>query len=58
MFIAEITGETDTKVKVSRIGQQVQVLRAATDKKVWIKTPEGKEIVWHISKLKIKKKEG
>lgn len=52
MVFAEITGQTNKNPKISMIGKKVQVLRKAPNKKFWIKTDEGKELVWHEIYLK------
>jgi hypothetical protein len=50
---AVITADHSPTVKVSRIGEEVIILRLAVKSKLWIRTPDGKEMAWRISSLKL-----
>ena len=52
---AIITKDVHHKPKISRVGQVVEILRKGARNDVWVKTPDGKELVWKLSCLEIQK---
>lgn len=56
-MFALVVGETAKNPKNSLIGKTVRILRKAPNKKYWIKTDEGRELVWHALHLQLITKE-
>lgn len=54
-MLAEIIKENGNP-KETMVGRKVTILRSAPNKRVWIRTDDGKELVWNLSYLKLLKR--